>query len=106
MDETAIVIADTTGVIHFWSQGAEVRFGHSAAQAVGSSLDLIVPVEFRPAHWAGFRRAIASGSAGAEGKSNMLPVFCADSQIKDISGRLTLLRREDGTVIGCMVVFG
>ena len=106
LDETAIVIADTAGVIHFWSKGAEASFGHSTGNAVGHSLDLIVPVEFREAHWAGFRRAVASGTADAEGQANLFPVLCADCEIKTISGKLRLLRRSDGTVMGCMVIFG
>ena len=33
----------------------------SAAEAVGHTLDLIVPEPYRPAHWAGFARAIQQG---------------------------------------------
>ena len=106
MDGTAIVIADTAGVIHFWSKGAEDSFGHSPAKAVGHTLDLIVPAEFREAHWAGFRRAIASGRADAEGQLNLFPVLCANDEIRNTSGKLTVLRRDDGTVTGCMVIFG
>lgn len=105
LDESAIVIADTDGIISFWSKGAEDSFGHSAASAVGRSLDLIVPVEFREAHWTGFRRAVVSGSAGAEGQANLFPVLCADQEVKNVSGKLKLLRRDDGTVLGCMVIF-
>jgi PAS domain S-box-containing protein len=106
LDEAAIVIADTTGVIHFWSKGAERSFGHSAASAVGRSLDLIVPAEFREAHWAGFRRAIAAGSAAIEGQPITLPVLKADGDIENSPGRLTILRAGEGRMIGCMVIFG
>jgi PAS domain S-box-containing protein len=57
----AIVFADREGVIRLWNRGAEVLFGFPASEAVGASLDLIIPERFRAAHWAGFRRAVAAG---------------------------------------------
>ena len=57
----AIIFADCTGMIRLWNQGAEALFGHSAAEAVGHTLDLIVPEPYRPAHWAGFSRAVQQG---------------------------------------------
>jgi PAS domain S-box-containing protein len=106
LDNNAIVIADTAGVIRFWSNRAQSAFGHSAQDAVGRTLDLIVPHEFRVAHWAGFHRAISAGSAAAEGQPNLFPVLDANGLVKQAPGKLTLLRAGDGAVIGCMVVFG
>ena len=57
----AIVFADCDGVIRVWNHGAEAVFGFSAAEVIGSSLDVIIPERFRHAHWAGFRQAIESG---------------------------------------------
>ncbi|MQA03971.1 MAG: PAS domain S-box protein [Streptosporangiales bacterium] len=52
--EHAIIEADTQGVIVRWSAGAEVLFGHRAEDAVGRTLDLVVPQRLREAHWTGF----------------------------------------------------
>ena len=49
----AIVVADANGTITWWSPGAETLFGHSAATALGQSLDLMVPGALRARHWAG-----------------------------------------------------
>jgi PAS domain S-box-containing protein len=57
----AIIFADRDGIIRIWNRGAERIFGHSAAEAVGASLDLIIPERFRRAHWDAFHRAIDSG---------------------------------------------
>ena len=57
----AIIFADRDGVIRVWNRGAAAVFGFSAAEAVGSSLDIIIPERFRRAHWEGFRNAIESG---------------------------------------------
>lgn len=57
----AIIFADRDGVIRVWNRGAAAVFGFSAAEAVGSSIDIIIPERFRRAHWEGFRNAIESG---------------------------------------------
>jgi PAS domain S-box-containing protein len=88
----AIVLADTNGIICFWSPGAETLFGHPTAQAIGQTLDLIVPAEYRQAHWTGFHRAMETGVAPAEGQSGVFPVHRADGADAPIHGRLTLLR--------------
>jgi PAS domain S-box-containing protein len=51
MADHAIVVADADGNITWWSPGAEALIGHSAAAALGQSLDLIVPEALRARHW-------------------------------------------------------
>src|ERR1700682_4947714 len=58
----AIVVADREGVIRFWNAGAEATFGHSAAEMIGKSLDLIIPEQLRKRHWAGYDAVMASGT--------------------------------------------
>jgi len=105
LDHHAVVVADATGVIRFWSAGAEKAFGHAAERALGKTLDLIVPPEHRQAHWAGFRKAMASGAAEVEGRSVPFPAHRADGATAVLSGRLSLLRAPDGSVIAAVVVF-
>jgi PAS domain S-box-containing protein len=106
MNDHAVVMVDASGVIRFWNAGAERIFGHLASLAVGRTLDLIVPEDFRQAHWTGFYRAIASGEAAAEGQPGPFPALCAGGEIRPVQGRLTLLRSAPGPVIGALVVFG
>jgi len=106
MDSSALVIADPAGVICFWSPGAERAFGYRADQAVGQTLDLIVPAEYREAHWRGFRRAIETGVAEAEGVPGPFPVRHAGGDIAPIEGRLTLVRQPQGRVVAAIVAFG
>jgi PAS domain S-box-containing protein len=101
----AVVIADSGGRIRFWSAGAEKAFGHLARQAVGQTLDLIVPAEYTQAHWKGFHGAIASGVAAAEGQAGTFPVRKANGEIAQSPGRLTLIREPQGQVIAAVVVF-
>jgi PAS domain S-box-containing protein len=57
----AVVSADREGIIRDWNETAEHIFGHSAGQAIGQSLDLVVPEEERANHWRNFRRVMATG---------------------------------------------
>ena len=100
-----MVLADANGVIHFWSDGAGKVFGYAAAEAIGRTLDLIVPAEYRDAHWSGFRRAITSGTASVEGQTVPFPAQHADGRVVETPGRLTLIRRPQGTVVAAIVVF-
>jgi len=57
----AIIFADRDGLIRLWNRGAELIFGHSAEEALGQSLDIIIPERLRDAHWQAFRRSLATG---------------------------------------------
>jgi PAS domain S-box-containing protein len=56
-----IIVADRDGRIVFWNAAAERIFGWSAADAVGTSLDLIIPERHRGAHWAGYAKVMETG---------------------------------------------
>lgn len=58
----ALIFADPEGVIRIWNAGAECLFGYAPAEAVGRSLDLIIPENLRKAHWEGFHRAVSQGA--------------------------------------------
>lgn len=57
----AIVVSDREGVIRVWNPGAERIFGHSVSEAVGQSLDLIIPQNLRAQHWDGYRHVMETG---------------------------------------------
>jgi len=57
----ALIYADRDGVIRVWNAGAVRMFGHSAAEAIGQGLDLIIPAALRERHWAGFRETMRTG---------------------------------------------
>lgn len=65
-----VIFADCDGVIRMWNEGARLIFGFSEAEAVGQSLDLIIPERLRKAHWLGFNAAIERGatSGGREAR--------------------------------------
>ena len=98
----AIIFADVEGRIVEWNAAAEAVFGYPAGEAVGQSLDLIIPERFREAHWAGFRRALAEGETKYVGKS--LPTRSMRKDGQDIYVELTfaIVHQADGEVIGAL----
>ena len=103
MTDHAIVVADADGTITWWSPSAEVLFGHSAAAALGRSLDLIVPDGLRARHWAGFQRAMEAPQV--KDLAADIPVLCADGQVKEFAGRLLVLSDGLGAALGAMGIF-
>ena len=57
----ATLTVDTTGQICTWSQGAEELLGYSASEAVGQSVEIIIPHHLRHRHGAGFMRFVQTG---------------------------------------------
>ena len=57
----AIVFADGEGKIRLWNGGAERIFGYGESEALGSTLDLIVPERLRERHWEGYQRLVETG---------------------------------------------
>lgn len=69
----AILAADTTGIIRLWNHGAERIFGVRASEAIGQSLNLIIPENLRQQHWAGWAEVMQSGKS-RYGEDEMLRV--------------------------------
>jgi len=67
----AVIYADTDGVIWLWNAAAEKIFGFPRDEAVGASLDLIVPERLRQAHWRGYRAAMATGTTRLAGRATL-----------------------------------
>jgi PAS domain S-box-containing protein len=63
----AMIFADRSGTIRRWNHTAKALFGFAPQEALGQSLDLIVPEDLRPAHWRGFDAALRSGALKLEG---------------------------------------
>lgn len=67
----ALIYSDTEGAIRKWNPAAESLFGFTASEAMGQSLDLIIPENLRAAHWRGFNAAMKSGLLRLNGKPTL-----------------------------------
>src|SRR5436190_18521233 len=97
----AIIAADAEGVIRFWNPGAERIFGYAAAEAVGQSLDLIIPEGLRKRHWDGYGQVMRTGKS-RYGEGDVLAVPGQRKDGKRISLEFTIvpLRGPDGALKG------
>lgn len=59
----AVICADCEGLIRFWNAGAERTFGFSCDEAVGQSLEIIIPERLRQRHWDAYRRMMETGQS-------------------------------------------
>src|SRR3546814_16507795 len=57
----AVIYADRDGRIRFWNDGAARIFGFAAEEALGRSLDIIIPERLRARHWAGWQPMMETG---------------------------------------------
>ena len=104
-DNHAVVMASPDGVIVHWDAGAEQLFGYRAQEALGQSLDLIVPDEFREQHWTGFRNAVATGVCKLDRAATNVPVRCRDGQVRAFPGRFVFLQGPRGDVAGVAAIY-
>lgn len=58
----AIILSDRDGKIRIWNRGAERIFGFTEKEAIGESLDIIVPEKIRERHWEGYNKTMKSGT--------------------------------------------
>jgi PAS domain S-box-containing protein len=104
MDDRAVVVVDAKGAIHFWSPGAEKMFGHRSEDAVGRSVEILIPEFFREAHWAGFDAAIQRGAGTLSGEPLVVPAQAADGTVFPVEAALRLLCDSDGLAVGAVSV--
>jgi PAS domain S-box-containing protein len=101
----AIIIAGTDGSILLWNLAAERIFGYTEAEALGQSLDLIIPERFRARHSAGFREVMRTGHTRYGTDVLRVPASGKDGKDLSIAFTVTLLFRPDRQVfaIGAIV---
>jgi len=100
----AVVICDRDGVIRFWNAAAERLFGFTRTDALGKSLDLIIPERLRERHWAGFDKAMASGETSPGRDLLRVPAIHKDGRRLSISFTVGLLFGPEGKVTGIAAV--
>lgn len=89
----AVVIADPEGTITYWNDAATRLFGWSPHEAVGQTLDLIIPERLRPRHWTGYREVMASGQTSYADRLLEVPALHRDGRDLSIAFTVTLLHR-------------
>jgi PAS domain S-box-containing protein len=100
----AVIFADTGGVIRIWNAAAVRIFGFTAEEAVGKSLDLIIPDHLRQAHWKGFRRAMQSGTTRLGGRPILTRGLHRSGRRLYVEMSFAVVRAPSGLVAGSVAV--
>ena len=100
----ALVFADLQGIIQRWNPGAENVFGFTAAEAVGQSLDLIIPERMRKAHWEGFNKAIERGGTLPGRTSAITRAIHKSGEPFYVDMSFAMVKDPAGKLIGSMAV--
>jgi len=101
----AILFVDRDGIIRLWNRGAELIFGYSANEALGQSLDLIVPEKLRQRHWEGYRQTMATGETRYGTKLLSVPAVNKDGRSLSCEFSIVLSRNEEDAVQGVAAIF-
>jgi len=100
----AIIATDKDGVIVFWNPAAEEMFGFVAEDALGKSLDLIIPEHFRRRHWDAYRQTMSSGKTKYGKDVLRVPALHQDGYTLSIAVTIALLQSSTGDIEAIVAV--
>jgi PAS domain S-box-containing protein len=98
-----LVAAGADGRIIFWNPAAERIFGFMAEEALGRSLDLIIPERFRPRHWAGYREVMRTGQTRYASEVLRVPALHKNGTPLSIAFTVALIPSARGYTIVAIV---
>jgi PAS domain S-box-containing protein len=93
-----IVVADTAGTIVYWNAAATRIFGFTEEEALGVSLDLIIPQRQQQRHWDGYNKTMATGETRYGSDVLRVPALHKEGRPLSIAFTVALLHGPDGQV--------
>ncbi len=99
----ALITSNAAGKITYWNPAAEDIFGHSASEAIGKPIEIIIPERFRDHHVAGMKRVSTTGVSNLSGKTIELVAVRRDGSEFPVEMRLASWRGPDGIEIGAQI---
>jgi PAS domain S-box-containing protein len=102
--QEAVIFAASDGRIQLWNGGAERIFGWSHAEAVGQSLDLIIPEKLRGRHWEGWSHVMETGVTRYGTDLLAVPAVRKDGARISLEFTVALIRDGAGAIAGVAAV--
>lgn len=96
----AIIVGDREGIVRLWNTGAQTMFGWSAEEAIGKSMDMIIPEKHRPRHWEGYDRVMGTGVTKYGRNLLAVPALTKDGRRISIEFNVVLLKDAEQRVLG------
>jgi PAS domain S-box-containing protein len=100
----AIVVCDASGAITLWNPAAERMFGFSQSEAMGQSLDLIIPERQRQRHWDGYNKTMETGQTKYGHDVLRVPALHKDGRPLSIAFTVALLYSPEKTVSAIVAI--
>jgi PAS domain S-box-containing protein len=100
----AVVVTDGKGAIVLWNAAATRIFGFTEADALGQSLDIIIPERQRGRHWDGYAKTMSSGETRYGSSLLRVPALHKDGHTLSIAFTVALLKGPQGEVEGIAAV--
>ena len=100
----AIVVCDANGAITFWNPAAERMFGFAEKEALGQSLDLIIPERQRQRHWDGYHKTMQTGQTRYGNDVLRVPALHKDGRTLSIAFTVAMLFSADKTVTAIIAI--
>ncbi|MBN3757615.1 PAS domain S-box protein [Paraburkholderia sp. Tr-20389] len=100
----AVVISDKSGAITLWNPAAERMFGFTQEEALGKSLDLIIPERLRGRHWEGYEKTMATGQTRYGHDLLRVPSVHKDGRALSIAFTVALLYSPERELTGIVAV--
>lgn len=101
----AFILGDREGRIRIWNAGAEAIFGFTAAEALGQSMDIIIPERLRGRHWDGYHKVMATGTS-RYGRGDLLavPAIRKDGSSISVEFTIQILKDERDAIVGLVAI--
>jgi PAS domain S-box-containing protein len=100
----ALIYAGRDGRIERWNAAAQRVFGFSAAEAIGQSLDLIIPEHLRAGHWRGWDAAMQTAQLKLNGQATLTRALTKAGDKCFVEMSFALVMDDAGTPIGAVAM--
>ena len=94
----AVMVCDAQGAIVLWNPACERLFGHSEAEVLGKTMDMIIPERLRKRHWEGYEKTMATGITKYGHDVLRVPAVNKQGDTLSIAFTVAMLHADDGKV--------
>jgi len=100
----AFVASDASGAITLWNPAAQRMFGFTETEALGQSLDIIIPQRQQQRHWDGYQKTMATGQTKYGNDVLRVPAVHKDGRGLSIAFTVAMLHTLDKKVAAIVAV--
>lgn len=99
-----IVVCDAGGAITVWNPAAERIFGFTEKEALGQSLDLIIPERQRQRHWDGYHKTMDTGQTRYGNDVLRVPALHKEGRALSIAFTVAMLHSPEKKVTAIVAI--